>query len=73
MKTIPCARCERELNNVYDRGRGYNQPSRGVEFQSPGHYGSAIWDPMDGRKLSINICDPCLEWLIEKNFAKVEK
>ena len=32
----------------------------GVAFASYGHYGTAYFDPMDGSKIEIVICDPCL-------------
>jgi hypothetical protein len=32
----------------------------GIEFTSPGHYGTAAFDPMNGDRLAINICDWCL-------------
>ncbi len=38
-----------------------NQPQRGLEFISYGHYGSTVFDPMNGSYLVINICDVCLE------------
>jgi hypothetical protein len=50
--------CGKELRNVFSETA--NQPEEGTAFQSGGHYGSTIWDPMDGRILEINICDPCL-------------
>jgi hypothetical protein len=54
---IPCAICNDDLANPFDTA---NQPSGGVEFTTPGHYGSAVFDPMDGTYLAINICDRCL-------------
>lgn len=55
--TIGCIICGNALQNLDEGG---NQPSRGVEFTTYGHYGSQIFDPMDGTGLAINICDPCL-------------
>jgi hypothetical protein len=37
-----------------------SQPYDGLAFQSQGHYGSTVFDPMDGTYLEINICDECL-------------
>ena len=37
-----------------------NQPYGGLAFQSEGHYGSTVFDPMDGTYLEVNICDECL-------------
>lgn len=58
-RNIPCIVCAKPLVNLQE-DRCENQPSGGVEFTTPGHYGCTIFDPMDGTKLAINICDPCL-------------
>lgn len=55
---LPCIACGNPLRNVFDDVE--NQPSDGVAFQSHGHYGSTVWDPMDGQYIEINICDACL-------------
>lgn len=55
---LPCIACGRELQNV--TGDSENQPYNGTAFESHGHYGSTIFDPMDGHFLEINICDACL-------------
>lgn len=54
---VGCLVCKRSLDNIQPNG---NQPLRGLEFTSPGHYGSGVFDPMDGTRLVINICDACL-------------
>ena len=36
------------------------QPLGGLQFQTEGHYGSTFFDPMDGTRLIIAVCDPCL-------------
>jgi len=59
IKNIPCFVCEKELDNIMEDKRG-NQPSNGLEFTTYGHYGSTFFDPMDGTRLAINICDKCL-------------
>jgi hypothetical protein len=51
--------CGRELQNVTEDAQE-NQPYNGTAFRTHGHYGSTIYDPMDGRFLEINICDTCL-------------
>lgn len=53
---LPCFACGTELENI----SGPNQPSRGLEFTTPGHYGTTVFDPMDGSALAINVCDGCL-------------
>ena len=57
---IPCAVCRTALANPYG---SQNQPSGAVEFITPGHYGTAVFDPMDGSALAINVCDDCLRTL----------
>lgn len=55
---LPCIACGRQLENV--EADAENQPYNGTAFVSHGHYGSTIFDPMDGHFLEINICDACL-------------
>jgi hypothetical protein len=54
---IPCFQCGKELEGL---SLDCNHPSHGTEFVASGHYGSGVHDPMDGTKLAISICDPCL-------------
>lgn len=42
---------------------GEFQPSGGLAFQTTGHYGSAFFDPMDGSRLEIAVCDQCVSQL----------
>lgn len=56
---LPCIKCGKPLKNV-DEGSD-NQPYGGTEFQTRGHYGSTIFDPMDDPfRLVVNICDTCI-------------
>lgn len=55
---MDCIVCGGSLKNV--GGFEENQPLRGAAFQTSGHYGSAVFDPMDGTFLEINVCDSCL-------------
>lgn len=36
------------------------QPIGGTCFVSFGHYGSGVFDPMDGSYIQIALCDECL-------------
>jgi len=56
---LPCIACGRELRNVSDDS-DTNQPYCGTAFVSHGHYGSTIFDPMNGHYLELNVCDLCL-------------
>lgn len=55
---VPCIICDKQLKNVAEETS--NQPYSGTCFNSYGHYGSTIFDPMDGSYLEINVCDECL-------------
>src|SRR3982751_6880204 len=55
---LPCISCKRYLDNVIDEVE--NQPYNGTSFITNGHYGSTVFDPMDGTQLEINVCDDCL-------------
>lgn len=55
---LPCFACGKVLQCVW--GEGSFQPADAVIFSSPGTYGSAAFDEMDGSSLMLNICDDCL-------------
>lgn len=56
--TLNCIVCRKTL----EPGTPFedNQPADGIEFFTYGHYGTTVFDPMNGDKLAINVCDPCL-------------
>lgn len=63
--TVLCIICDKELDNMHYKSRlkdsyVYVHPMDGLHFQSYGHYGSSVFDPMDGSSLDIAICDECL-------------
>lgn len=53
-----CIVCKKTLENV---AKDNNQPFRGTEFFTHGHYGSSITDTMGQTIHYINVCDDCLE------------
>lgn len=57
-----CIVCKKPLENIQGPAldESENQPNDGLAFQSSGHYGTTVFDPMDGTHLEINVCDPCL-------------
>jgi len=61
---IQCFCCDKELDNMeYESRNGkyvYIHPMDGLHFQTYGHYGSTVFDPMDGSSLDIAICDECV-------------
>lgn len=62
MKALSCIVCDKELEGI----SAPNQPNNGLEFVSHGHYGTTVFDPMDGSMLAINVCDECLKSAIGK-------
>lgn len=68
MKTenkIGCLACGKELDNMEytTRSNGTKvevHPMSGLHFRTYGHYGSTVFDPMNGTYLDIAICDECV-------------
>lgn len=54
-----CIKCERILDDIQG-GTPSIQPMDGLAFITGGHYGSTIFDPMDGSWLELAVCDRCL-------------
>ena len=74
MKTdnkIHCMVCAKELDNLeYEMRDGKRvevHPMGGLHFRTYGHYGSTVFDPMDGSYLDVAICDEC----VTKNLENV--
>lgn len=57
--TLPCIICGAALEPATPFEE--NQPYAGTTFATRGHYGSTVFDPMNGDYLQINICDPCIQ------------
>ena len=55
---VPCIVCGKVLQSAIPGA--INQPYAGTAFMTTGHYGSTAFDPMDGSRLEIIVCDPCL-------------
>jgi hypothetical protein len=62
---LNCARCDREVEAVDDDY--VNSPYKATAFTTHGHYGSTIFDPMNGCYLEINLCDECIALLGERD------
>jgi hypothetical protein len=68
--TVICFCCDKQMNNwEYEnthRNGGVSyvrvHPMGGLHFETRGHYGSRVFDPMDGKdtRIDIAICDECL-------------
>lgn len=57
--TLECFVCGTKMKNISPKGF---QPTGGTSFATYGHYGSTLFDPVDGTFLEIAICDPCLKF-----------
>lgn len=63
---LPCFVCGTDLEHATGWTPGGcdalpNQPMKGTAFDTPGHYGSTLWDSFsDLLKIEIMICDACL-------------
>lgn len=55
---VPCLICGLSLERVHEDAD--MQPSDGIYCETPGNYGSTVFDPMDGEYLAFLICDPCM-------------
>lgn len=67
----PCVICRRSLKNVFassPNDKTSNQPDGGVEFIGSGSYGSGH---DESGTYVINICDDCLDIIIEERNARV--
>ncbi len=58
MEKCECIKCGSKMDNI-TANRGF-QPYGGTAFSTHGHYGSTVFDPMDGTALEIVVCDECL-------------
>lgn len=59
-ESINCLCCQKKMSNMQELRNGV-QPSGGLAFHTSGHFGSTLFDPMDGSSIHIAICDPCVE------------
>jgi len=53
-----CIVCDTELENFSNKTL---HPNDGLAFYTNGHYGSTVFDPMDGSYMSIVVCDTCIK------------
>lgn len=67
-QSLPCIVCEKSLDNVFSEHSSTNQPSDGIACETFGHYGTTVFDPMDGSFLEFNICDDCVREKSEKHM-----
>lgn len=63
-----CIVCNKKLLAFDDNNF---HPIGGVHFFSYGHYGTTVFDPMDGSTLNIFVCDQCLN--TKKELTKTKK
>ena len=77
--TVICFCCDKVMSNWEYEGRPGNggtsyirvHPMGGLHFETYGHYGSRVFDPMDGKgtKLDIAICDECIIAGVKKVYG----
>lgn len=63
-----CIVCRTRLGNIMDE-RGF-QPDLGLAFVTYGHYGSTVFDPMDGSFLEVAICDQCVSTALSSGIIR---
>lgn len=62
MEKCYCIKCDKELDNLaYEYGEKGFQPMDGLDFFTYGHYGSTVFDPINGDSLHIVVCDECVK------------
>lgn len=70
--TLPCICCGKQLESAMG-DHADNQPYAGTTFHSRGHYGSTVFDPMDGSFLEVNVCDECMKVHAAQNRIAFKK
>lgn len=73
---LHCIVCELEVENlgqVISGDANIVQPLAGTAFRTYGHYGSTIFDPMDGSYLDIVLCDTCLTKRIHYTHENIDQ
>jgi hypothetical protein len=63
---MKCLVCKKDLEEY-----GPHHPIGAINFGSPGHYGTTVFDPMDGSFLTINVCDGCLTEALKEGLATI--
>lgn len=64
-----CFKCEKVLQSVTGKFEDFH-PLDGLHFMAYGHYGTTVFDPMDGSTMNIIICDDCLNKSKHKHIRK---
>lgn len=77
--TVICFCCDKQMDNWEYENKHRNggtsyvrvHPMGGLHFETYGHYGSRVFDPMDGKgtKLDIAICDECIIKGVKKVYG----
>ena len=57
---LPCIVCKKQLDSAANDPSFDHVPYAGTMFVTNGHYGSTVFDNMDGQALQIVVCDTCL-------------
>jgi hypothetical protein len=67
-KPLPCIICDKQLDSAANDPAFDRVPYGGTIFYTNGHYGSTVFDSLDGELLEIVICDKCL---VERRKGRV--
>ena len=70
-----CIVCNAEVKNwdeAYSHGEEKIHPIGGTVFRTYGHYGSTVFDPMDGSYLEIVVCDDCLTTRKDRSYLSID-
>lgn len=67
---INCIVCAADVENwdIAHPDEDVVQPIGGTVFRTYGHYGSTVFDPIDGSFLDIVICDECLKSRLDRAY-----
>jgi hypothetical protein len=71
---VICFCCDAVMENMHypsinKKSYVYVHPTGGLHFQTYGHYGSTVFDPVDGASIDIAICDACVSKRITKIYG----
>lgn len=61
---MKCLKCYKALKEY-----GKFHPVGGLHFVTYGHYGTTVFDPMDGSTLNIFVCDSCITEAYEEGIV----
>lgn len=70
--TVSCICCKKPLEEIYP-DVSFNQPLYALTFKTRGHYGSQVFDAMDGTYLELNVCDECVRAAVADRLVYINR